>query len=194
LPDGLTTIDERAFVETNLTSIVIPENVSSIGTNAFNGNLNLKEITFLIDDPTTMTIGADAFYGIAEDAYMIVPAGKKDAYIQWVEDNNIPIQIENIYVAADVSVDSDEPLKFVDEDGNVIESLPGAVTDKEYTILPKDDEKYEVEKVIVDGEEIERGEDGEFHIILDGDKVIEVTVVPKKVVTFISNGNTTSIC
>ena len=191
LPDGLLTIDERAFSEMpNLTSIVIPESVTSMGDRILSGNDALKEVTFLGDPPT---IGSDAFLGLAEDVTIIIPADKKDAYAQWVEDNNIPIQIENIYAAADVEVDSDEPLKFVDENGNVIEVLPGAVTDKEYTILPEDDERYEVEKVIVDGEEIERGEDGEFHIILDGNKDIQVIIVPKKIVTFEPNNGAADI-
>ena len=183
LPDGLTTIGERAFVETNLTSIVIPENVSSIGTNAFDGSLNLKEITFLIDDPTTMTIGADAFYGIAEDAYIIIPAGKKDEYVQWTEDNNLPFTADNIYEAATVVVDPAKVLKFIEAaTGKVLDKLPQAATGKDYIILPKDDNNYEVTDVKVNGDTADRNTDGQFYVTLDGNKDIKVTVAPKEVV------------
>ena len=192
LPDNLLTIDYNAFDGTNLTSIVIPANVTSIGANAFDSNSKLKEITFLAADPTAITVDTDAFYGIAEDAYMIVPKGKKADYDAWADSNpNVPFTTLNIFEKADVVVNPATGVKFIDDEtGEVLSELPQAATGKEYTILPEDDEKYEVESVTVNGSPITKGTDGEFHILLDGDKAIEVIVVPKKVVTFINDGVT----
>ena len=188
LPDNLLTIDYNAFDGTNLTSIVIPANVTSIGANAFDSNSKLKEVTFLAADPTAIIVDTDAFFGIAEDAYMVVPQGSKALYEAWVDANSLPFVV---YEAATVVVNPATGVKFIDDEtGEVLSELPQAATGKEYTILPEDDEKYEVESVTVNGSPITKGTDGEFHIFLDGDKAIDVVIVPKKVVTFINDGVT----
>ena len=188
IPATVESIDPGAFMHNPyLKSVTIPGSVEDIGNLAFYGCINLREIVFLGDPPTS--IGNGVFDGIPEDAYVIVPEGSKDDYVTWADNNNLPFT--NIYGAADVDVTSDEPLKFIDkETGEVLDKLPQINTGKEYTILPEDDEKYEVESVTVGGLPITKGTDDEFHVTLNGDMEIEVVIVPKKVVTFISDGST----
>jgi len=188
LPDNLLTIGSNAFDDAHLASVVIPESVTSIGANAFANNLDLKEVIFLGDTPPA-TISSDAFYGIAEDAYLIVPQGSEALYEAWVDANSLSFTAA--YEATTVVVNPATGVKFIDDEtGEVLSELPQAATGKEYTILPEDDEKNEVESVTVGGSTITKGTDGEFHVLLDGDKTIEVVVVPKKVVTFINDGST----
>ena len=47
LPDTLTTLDHAAFASSGLTSIVIPENVTSIGMSAFDACYDLTSVTIL---------------------------------------------------------------------------------------------------------------------------------------------------
>lgn len=62
LPADITIIDDYAFQETSLTSIIIPEGVTDIGISAFNVNLDLTSVSF----PSTLkTIGAQAFNNAA---------------------------------------------------------------------------------------------------------------------------------
>ena len=179
LPDNLLTIGTRAFDATQLTSVVIPEKVTSIGVGAFVDNPNLKEVTFLSDTPPA-NIGADAFYGIAEDAYIIIPAGKKDDYVKWSADNNLPFTADNIYEATTVVVDPATGLKFIEvATGKVLDKFPQAKTGKDYIILPEDDENYEVKGVQVNGVAADRNADGQFYVTLDGNKNIQVTIAPK---------------
>lgn len=58
IPDGITSINENAFLYSDLTSVTIPESVTSIGKNAFADCKCLTSIT--IPDSVT-SIGNDAF-------------------------------------------------------------------------------------------------------------------------------------
>ena len=194
---NLETLGDNAFLNTDLKNIMIPESVENIGHDAFKGNSNLSEITFEGDTPPA-NIGEGAFSDISEDAKVIVPKGSEDNYIELAEDGVVPVSPDDIYVAAEVEVktDPDKPLVFIDENGKTIEVLPGASTGEKYEVLPEDNEKQEINKIIItypDGtkEEIEKDEDGKFKIELSGDMEIEVVVVNKKIVTFINDGTTT---
>jgi hypothetical protein len=183
LPDGLTSIYCFAFAEMpNLTSIVIPKKITSMFKGAFYNSKNIREITLLSETYPTH-IGAWAFYGIAEDAYMIVPAGTKDIYVRWVP-NYIPFTADNIYEAATVVVDPATGLEFIeDSTGKVLDKLPEAATGKDYIILPKDDNNYEVIDVKINGDTADMNTDGQFYVTLDGNKDIKVTIAPKEIVT-----------
>ena len=193
LNDGLLRIREQSMMNTGITRIEIPASVIFIREHAFNVCSNLREIVFLAEDPTTITIvGENHFYGVSDDAYIIVPAGKESIYEAWIPANVQSASPFPILGSVEIIIESGgHDLKFVDENGTVLDKLPGGATNKDYVILPKDDEKFEVIDVQVDGSTANKNSDDEFYVTLDGDKVIEVTVVPKKVVTFISNGNTT---
>ena len=75
---GLTTIDAGAFVGcTELVSVTIPENVNSIGDNAFDECSSLESITLTSSTPPE--VGENAF-GDSSDCPIYVPAGSVDVY------------------------------------------------------------------------------------------------------------------
>jgi len=70
-------IAERAFRETRVTEVVIPEGVTAIGANAFIGCSRLTRVTL----PSTIrSIGAGAFNGCGGLAEVNIPAGTR---IEW---------------------------------------------------------------------------------------------------------------
>lgn len=67
LPSGLTSIGASAFEGfTNLQTITIPASVTSIGTRAFAGCEALNQITFEHEAASTLTIGEGAFFHSSE--------------------------------------------------------------------------------------------------------------------------------
>ena len=81
---GLPRIEDGAFAGcTELTSIIIPENVTSIGDNAFNGCTGFKSITIMA--PTPPEIGMDAFANTG-DCPISVPEDAVEDYVsEWNE-------------------------------------------------------------------------------------------------------------
>jgi hypothetical protein len=75
IPDGVTSIGVEAFAySTGLTSITIPDSVTSIGERAFSGCSSLTSITI----PNSVTsIGNDAFRGCSSLESIIVDANNK---------------------------------------------------------------------------------------------------------------------
>ena len=192
LNEGLQTIMTQAFMSTGITEITIPASVTRIREAAFNNCKELREIEFLGDDPTGLVINNNAFASTPDDLIIAVPVGKESQYEALFSGFSSGLSPSvSILGKVEVVIESGgHDLKFVDENGNVLEKLPKGATGKDYTILPKDDEKFEVASVTVNGTPLVKGADGEFYITLDGDKAIEVIVVPKKVVTFINDGST----
>lgn len=83
LPKSLKIIGEAAFMYSGLQSIVIPENVISIGYGAFEQpayKVTLKEIHIKGKPETLKTIGTDAFNGVYGTAILYIPKGTKEAY------------------------------------------------------------------------------------------------------------------
>lgn len=81
IPDGVTEIPYGAFTATNLTCIIIPRNVTSIGEYAFERCTNLKRIVLEMPDP--IAINQYVFYkneNVFSLATLVVPDGAKDAY------------------------------------------------------------------------------------------------------------------
>ena len=63
----------------SLTSITIPDGVTSIGTYAFSLNYSLGKIRFLPQTPPTVS-GSNAFSSIETDCIISVPTGTLEAY------------------------------------------------------------------------------------------------------------------
>ena len=84
---GLTRIDDGAFAGcTELTSVIIPENIEYIGDNAFNGCTGLESITLTSETPPT--IGEDTFVNTG-DCPIIVPEDAFESYAEaWSEYEN----------------------------------------------------------------------------------------------------------
>lgn len=75
-------IPAMAFLHSHLRTIILPENIKSIGDNAFLGCVNLSSITSKLIEP--FAINDYIFYSennvIYENAMLIVPEGTKSAY------------------------------------------------------------------------------------------------------------------
>ncbi|MBQ8916448.1 MAG: leucine-rich repeat domain-containing protein, partial [Alistipes sp.] len=81
LPDSVTSIGDYAFYGcTSLTSITIPESVTSIGLRAFGGCTGLTSIYCKRMAPPTGYI--DMFYGNAPDRKIYVPASDDDSILK----------------------------------------------------------------------------------------------------------------
>jgi hypothetical protein len=64
---------------TGLTSVTIPNSVTSIGGSAFSGCSGLRSITFKSTTPPS--ISSSTFYGVSRNAAIIVPCDCRDAYL-----------------------------------------------------------------------------------------------------------------
>ena len=78
--DAVTSIDEDAFLyATNLTTVTIPENVASIGANAFRACVKLDSVTACRREP--LAVPANTFEGVdVANAKLCVPKGTVAAY------------------------------------------------------------------------------------------------------------------
>jgi hypothetical protein len=72
-------IDVNAFSCSTLTSVTIPSTVRYIGNDAFSGCSGLTSVVSEIETP--FAFGSSAFWNIASNCTLTVPAGTKDAYI-----------------------------------------------------------------------------------------------------------------
>ena len=78
IPEGVTSIGSNAFYFCKLTSIIIPGSVTSLGSSVFS---NCSLLTTIEMKPTTPpTLGANAFQNCFSLEQIIVPAGSLSAY------------------------------------------------------------------------------------------------------------------
>lgn len=81
IPDGVTSIGSNAFSGcTKLKNLTLPSKVKSIGSNAFYGCKNLKKITIKTAKLISKGLGKKALKGIPSKAVLRVLAGKQRAY------------------------------------------------------------------------------------------------------------------
>ena len=79
IPNSVTSIGNAAFAGcSGLTSVTIPNSVTSIGSKAFSRCSGLTSVVSEIEDP--FAIDNYVFSGIASNATLIVPKGKKSIY------------------------------------------------------------------------------------------------------------------
>lgn len=82
LPSNLITIYGGAFSGcTNLTSITLPSDLSEIGEHTFWGCSALSSIKVNNYYPEDVSIGCEAFDGVAADCKLLVPMGSKNRYL-----------------------------------------------------------------------------------------------------------------
>lgn len=77
IPDTVTTIEDAVFVASGLTSVTIPKNVTSIGSDALRGCSSLASIT--VNAETPPTLGTRAFDN-TNDCPILVPEDSVEAY------------------------------------------------------------------------------------------------------------------
>lgn len=105
LPEGLTTITSYAFYNTGLTSVTIPSSVTSIGNGAFDNCTALASVTIFASSLTTYGLGA--FDGNAADRKIFVASSSLSTYqTGW-----------NDYATAI------EPLDYIIDEGNDVSIL-----------------------------------------------------------------------
>ena len=99
IPDDVKSISTRAFYGcSGLTSVTIPNGVTSIGGSAFKNCTGIKKVYSEIQKP--FAISDDVFEGIYAEATLLVPIGTKSAYQSaegWKNFKNI---IENVKVGS----------------------------------------------------------------------------------------------
>ncbi len=78
IPNGVTTIGERAFASANLVDLTLPSSVTSIGDCAFLHNVNLSSVT--IEATTPPQLGADVFSECYSKCFVYVPDSSIKAY------------------------------------------------------------------------------------------------------------------
>ena len=82
LPIGLQRIYYNAFTNcTKLTKITLPEYLLTIGSSCFSGCTALREVTVNNPDPSTISLGTNAFSNVPlAQCTLYVPAGAKERY------------------------------------------------------------------------------------------------------------------
>ena len=63
IPSGVTKIGEKAFFNSYITGVTIPEWVDEIQSDAFNNSVNISKLIFIDNADTKLTIAKNAFYG-----------------------------------------------------------------------------------------------------------------------------------
>ena len=96
LPESVTSIGNGAFIAADLRTIVIPQNVKTIESDAFYQNTNLTSIT--CESTTPPLLGnTNVFKDVDKTIPVYVPADSIDSYksdIRWGEFTNIQAIVE----------------------------------------------------------------------------------------------------
>ena len=136
LPDSLTSIGNGAFVNCrSLSSIKLPDSLTSIGGSAFSGCSNLSSIKL----PDSLTsIGEGAFWGCSRLSSIIIPKGAKCKSI--LEDMGLGSKIDEVDNSESNADISTETTPFVPSDsqqtpGNNGNSLDTATQSSQSTAL-----------------------------------------------------------
>ena len=134
IPDSVTSISASAFWGcSGLTSVTIPNRVTSIGNSAFSGCTGLTSITSLAAIPPTTW--KDAFGNILTDIPVYVPCGSRDAYSMAEEWKSFTNYIEQL--TAIVAITSQDENK-----GIVTITKQASCEDNECTFVATAKEDY----------------------------------------------------
>ena len=136
IPDEVTSIGQYAFYNcSNITSMTIPSGVMSIGPSAFYGCTGLTSVTSYINEP--MTTGWVYPSSVYDNATLYIPVGTKSLYQkspEWRQFENI-VEMENdnnddVIVFADANVKAICVANWdTNRDGELSKTEAAAVTD-----------------------------------------------------------------
>ena len=156
----VTAIGANAFAGTNIRSVIIPNNIASIGDGAFRNCGGLSYVYSYIEEP--FDIPASAFSGISSSADLEIIYGTKDAYLAANGWDKFEIYYDEMYFINGIrySVNGAEPIEkgspytaWVEDsywnnyEGDVVIPETFAIGNETFTVVGIDDGAFDRSKV-----------------------------------------------
>ena len=140
IPENVTTLKTSCCSGAMISSIELPETISTLPGYAFLDCKNLKKVIFKNPTPPTSAVYSN-FYGTPEDMVVVVPDGSKDAYqakmpflSNIVEASEASASVDVIEADSDEKVDFTQPVEIYDMSGKMIGTQIKAVKAGVYVV------------------------------------------------------------
>ena len=125
IPEDVVSIGVNAFFgNSGLTSIVLPSSITDIGDNAFNSCSSLKNVVCKMTTPLDIMTKSGVFSGINSNCVLTVPAGTKEAYINagWTTDifKGGIVEAEGDKLIALLAPGNGEDMLIINSEGDIL--------------------------------------------------------------------------